>query len=190
MSYNPQNPNGQATSANSAPVVIASDQSAISANPSTATGSTAPAAAAYQGGVAKTSLPSPASDGNLTGIMVDKFGRQVVIPNGIRELVLPMTQLTLTSTTAETSLIPAVASTFLDLLSVIVINTSATATQVDFRDSIGGTVRLSLLVPAGDTRGVVFSTPMVQNTSNNAWTATCGTSVASIIITGSYIKNS
>lgn len=30
MSYNPQNPNGQATSANSSPVVIASDQSAVS----------------------------------------------------------------------------------------------------------------------------------------------------------------
>jgi hypothetical protein len=29
MSYNPQNPNGQATSANSAPVVVASDQSAL-----------------------------------------------------------------------------------------------------------------------------------------------------------------
>lgn len=29
MSYNPQNPNGQATSANSSPVVIASDQSAV-----------------------------------------------------------------------------------------------------------------------------------------------------------------
>src|SRR5258708_4544751 len=29
MSYNPQNPNGQATMANSAPVVIASDQSAV-----------------------------------------------------------------------------------------------------------------------------------------------------------------
>ena len=29
MSYNPQNPNGQATSANSSPVVVASDQSAI-----------------------------------------------------------------------------------------------------------------------------------------------------------------
>lgn len=29
MAYNPQNPNGQATSANSAPVVIASDQSAF-----------------------------------------------------------------------------------------------------------------------------------------------------------------
>lgn len=29
MAYNPQNPNGQATSANSAPVVIASDQSTL-----------------------------------------------------------------------------------------------------------------------------------------------------------------
>ena len=29
MSYNPSNPNGQATSANSAPVVLASDQSAV-----------------------------------------------------------------------------------------------------------------------------------------------------------------
>lgn len=29
MAYNPQNPNGQTTSANSAPVVLASDQSAI-----------------------------------------------------------------------------------------------------------------------------------------------------------------
>ena len=32
MSYNPNNPNGSATSANSAPVVIASDQSAIPSN--------------------------------------------------------------------------------------------------------------------------------------------------------------
>lgn len=29
VSYNPQNPNGQATSTNSSPVVIASDQSAV-----------------------------------------------------------------------------------------------------------------------------------------------------------------
>ncbi len=35
MTYNPQNPNGQATSANSAPVVIASDQSAVSVSVST-----------------------------------------------------------------------------------------------------------------------------------------------------------
>ena len=37
MSYNPNNPNGQATSANSAPVVIASDQSAVKVNGSAVT---------------------------------------------------------------------------------------------------------------------------------------------------------
>lgn len=37
MAYNPQNPNGQATSANSAPVVVASDQSAIPATLQTQT---------------------------------------------------------------------------------------------------------------------------------------------------------
>ena len=36
MSYNPSNPNGQTTSANSAPVVIASDQSAVEVKQSTA----------------------------------------------------------------------------------------------------------------------------------------------------------
>jgi len=73
-----------------------------------------------------------------------------------------MTQLTLTASTTETTLVSAVSSTFIDLLSLVVINTSATATQVDFRDSTAGTIRLSLYIPAGDTRGVVFNTPMPQ----------------------------
>ena len=40
MSYNPQNPNGQATSANSAPVVLASDQSNIGVNNAKVAGTT------------------------------------------------------------------------------------------------------------------------------------------------------
>jgi hypothetical protein len=40
MSYNPQNPNGQATSANSSPVVIASDQSTVSTNHAQVAGTT------------------------------------------------------------------------------------------------------------------------------------------------------
>lgn len=156
---------------------------------SSATGSAVPANAFYEGGIAKTSLPTAASDGNLTGTMVDKFGRQVVLTNSIRDLVNPITQLTLTSTTTETSLIAAVASTFNDIVSLVVINTSATATQVDFRDSTAGTIRLSLYVPAGDTRGIALPTPLPQAAVNTAWTAKCGTSVASVIITGSYIAN-
>lgn len=40
MTYNPTNPNGQATSANSSPVVVASDQSAIDTNQSKIAGTT------------------------------------------------------------------------------------------------------------------------------------------------------
>ncbi len=155
-----------------------------------ATGSSVPTRASYQGSQAKTALPAAAgTDGSIVGVMADKFGRQITILNGMRDIINPITQLTLTSMTTETTLIASVASVFNDLLSLVVINTSASATQVDFRDSTTGTIRLSLYIPAGDTRGVVFNTPMPQAAVNTAWTAKCGTSVASIIITGSYISN-
>lgn len=181
----------QATAANLNATVVGTGTFAVQAAVASvsATGSSVPASGNYTAGIAETTLPTATSAGQLTGTMVDKFGRQVVLPNGTRDIVNPITQLTLTSTTTETSLIGAVASTFNDLLSLIVINTSATATQVDFRDSTGGTVRLSIYVPAGDTRGAVFHSPMPQATVNTAWTAKCGTSVASVIITGQYIAN-
>ena len=154
-----------------------------------ATGSAVPADATYQGGIAETSLPTAASAGNLTGALFDKFGRAVVLPNAMRDLVLPIPQLTLTATTTETTLIAQVASTFLDIVSIVAINTSATATQVDFRDSTAGTIRLSLYLPAGDTRGIALPVPLPQSAVNQNWTAKCGTSVSSVIITGTYITN-
>jgi hypothetical protein len=154
-----------------------------------ATGSAVPANAFYNAGIARSSLPTAATIGNLTGAMTDKFGRIVSLNNAPRDLVLPMTQLTLSASTTETTLITAVASTFLDLVSLVVINTSGTPTQVDFRDSTAGTIRLSLYVPGGDTRGIALPVPMPQNTVNNNWTAKCATSVSSIIITGTYITN-
>jgi hypothetical protein len=153
------------------------------------TGAAVPTTAFYAGGVAQTSLPTAGTAGYLTGLMTDKFGRPVIINNAQRDIVLPITQLTLAASTTETTLIPAVASTYLDIVSLVVINTSGTPTQVDFRDSTAGTVRFSLYVPAGDTRGIALPTPMPQNAVNNNWTAKCGTSVSSIIITGSYITN-
>ena len=168
------------------PRVTVSNDSTVGAN--SATGSAVPANAFYHGGIAETSLPTAATAGNLTGLMVDKFGRLIVMPYGMRDIQLPIAQLTLTSTTTETTLISAVASQFSDITGIIAINTSATATQVDFRDSTGGTIRFSLYIPAGDTRG--FSTMFFgQNAVNNNWTAKCGTSVASVIITGTYVAN-
>jgi len=54
MAYTPNNPNGQATMANSAPVVIASDQSAVTVSQGTAT-SLKTQAECYQGGSAVSS---------------------------------------------------------------------------------------------------------------------------------------
>jgi hypothetical protein len=170
-------------------VTLASDNTGVANWGHGATGATTPTGATLGGATARQALPTAVTAGQLVGKNADLFGRQVVLPFGQRDIVLPMTQLTLTASTSETSLITAVASTFLDLISLVVINTSAIATQVDFRDSTGGTIRLSLYVPAGDMRGVVFSTPFPQAAVNTAWTAKCTTSVSSIIITGSYITN-
>lgn len=179
----------QTTAANLNATVVGTGTFAVQAGSSTATGSAVPANAFYHGINARTSLPTAASSGNLTGAMGDKFGRTVVIPQGMRDIISPITQNTLTATTTETALITAVASTLIDILSIIVMNTSLTACQVDFRDSTGGTIRFSLFVPGNDTRGIVFNVPMPQNTANNNWTVKCGTSVSSIIVSGSYIAN-
>jgi hypothetical protein len=150
----------------------------------------APAGAKYTGLLAKTANPAAATDGNTVGAMADKLGRQVVVVGNVRDNMADA-QLTLTASTAETTLIAAIASTFNDLYSVVVENTSATATEVAFRDTTGGAVRFYLYIPAGDTRGFMqnSSDGFKQTTVNTNWTAQCTTSVSSIKITAQYVKN-
>lgn len=154
-----------------------------------ATGSAVPAKAGYTAGLAKTANPTAASDGNLVGVLMDKLGKQVVV-GAIRDLKGNQFT-TITSSTAETTVITAVASTFLDVYGCIVENTSATASKVTFKDSTSGTTQFEIYVPAGDTRGFMLSAGdgFKQTTVNTNWTATCGTSVASIVISMLYVKN-
>jgi hypothetical protein len=154
-----------------------------------ATGSAAPANAFYEGGIAQTANPSAATAGNLVGALHDKLGKRVVV-GSIRDLKADAA-LTLTSTTTETSLIAAIAATFNDVYGLIVTNTSAAACEVVFRDALAGTPRFSISVPANDTRGFMLpeSAAYKQTTVNTAWTAQCGTSVASIKISAMYVKN-
>lgn len=155
--------------------------------PQATTGSAVPANAFYLGGDAATALPTAATAGNLTGAMVDKFGRIVVVPETVRDLKSNIPGLTLTSTT-ETTLIAAVAATFNDITGIICENTSATAVRVDFRDSTGGTIQFSLYLPAGDTRG--FSNMFYkQTTINNNWTAQLSAAVTDVRIYGTYVAN-
>lgn len=141
------------------------------------------------GGIARTTNPTAVGNGERVGFIADKLGKQVVV-GSIRDLKTQQ-QTTITSSTAETTVLTAVASTFLDVYGVIVTNTSGTACDVTFKDATAGTTRFNVYVPAGDTRGfmLVESAAHNQATVNNNWTATCGTSVASIKITVLAVKN-
>jgi hypothetical protein len=73
MSYNPQNPNGQATSANSAPVVIASDQSTLPVDGNVASGATDSGNPVKAGGKFNASNPT-LTDGQRGDLQLDASG--------------------------------------------------------------------------------------------------------------------
>lgn len=155
----------------------------------TASGSSDAGNPAKIGGVGRTTNPTAVTDGQRVNAIFDKLGKQVVV-NAVRDLK-GVQQTTITSSTAETTIITAVASTFLDLYGLIITNTSATVTAVTIKDSTAGTTRAIFEIPATDTRGFMLnaSNGINQATVNNNWTATCGTSVASIEITALFVKN-
>lgn len=141
------------------------------------------------GGQARTTNPTAVADADRSNFITDKLGKQVVV-GSIRDLK-GVQQTTITSSTTETTIVTAVASTFLDLYGLILTNTSATATKVTIKDATAGTTRAVIQVPAGDTRGFMLneSAGIAQSATNNNWTATCGTSVASLEVTALYVKN-
>lgn len=153
-----------------------------------ATGAAVPANAQYQGGIAKTALPAAASDGNLTGAMEDKFGRTVVLPGTIRDLVGTQTT-TIAASTSETTIVTAAASVFNDLVLLIISNTSATAARLDFRDTTAGSILFSVYVPVGDVRGFAPSQPIPQTTVNTNWTAQSSASITDLRIYAVFNKN-
>ena len=141
------------------------------------------------GGVGHTANPSAVTDGQRVNAIFDKLGKQVVV-GSVRDLKINQFT-TITSSTAETTVLTAVASTFLDVYGCIIENTSASSCKVTFKDSTAGTTQFELTVPAGDTRGFMLpeSGAFKQTTVNTNWTATCGTSLASIVITMLAVKN-
>lgn len=139
------------------------------------------------GGKARTTDPTAEANGDRVDAYFDVMGRQVTIANVPRGRRIRNT-ITLSSTT-ETTLLAAAASTFHDLTKVLVCNTSATATRVDFRDSTAGTVMMSIYAPAGQTVGFTDSNdPVEQTTANNNWTAQLSGAVTDVRIFAQAVK--
>jgi len=141
------------------------------------------------GAIGKTANPTAVTDGQVANFITDKLGKQVVV-GSIRDLKANQIT-TITASTSETTVVTAVASTFMDVYGCIVVNSSATAANVSFKDSTAGTTRFNIYVPAGDTRGFMLneSAAFAQTTVNNNWTATSSASVSSLIITMLTVKN-
>lgn len=141
------------------------------------------------GGKALTAQPTAVTANDRVNGMFDVYGRMITM-NGLREMKGAQIT-TITSSTSETTCVTADATYKLDVYGVLITNSSATATEVSFKDSTSGTTRFWVSVPANDMRGFVL--PMdaghLQAAANNNWTATCADSVASIIITMLFVKN-
>jgi hypothetical protein len=141
------------------------------------------------GGVGKTANPSAVTDGQRINALFDKLGKQIVV-SAVRDLK-GVQETTITSSTSETTIVTAVASTFLDVYSIILANSGASATKVTIKDSTAGTTCMVFYMPSGETRGFVVdpSGAVPQATVNNNWTATCSNSTASLDVTVLYVKN-
>lgn len=137
---------------------------------------------------ARQTNPTAVANADRVNAMSDDVGRQVVVLNQVRDLVGDQNT-TITSSTAATTIVTALASTFLDLVSLTFTNISATGTEVQLLDDDGTTVRWVGYVPPTDMRGIVFQVPLTQPAVNKTWKFKTVTSVASVKITAQFVQN-
>jgi hypothetical protein len=178
---------GQTTKAASLSVALASDQTVPVAG-DVASGAADSGNPVKVGGVGRQTLPTAVTDGQRVDAMNDDLGRRVVVPHAVRDLCGDQ-QTALTSTTSVTTIVTADANNMLDLVGLILANTSATGSIVTLYNDDGTTVRAIFYCPPTDTRGIVFAVPLKQTAVNKAWKLKTTTSIASLQVTAQFVKN-
>ena len=148
--------------------------------------STTPSKGYYAGFNAITSLPTPGTNGNLTGLLSDKFGRLITLPQGPRDMTESISSTQINTTSAITVLAPKGAAIYTDITSVTFTNTSGYGTEVVLSDGTNG---YYWYVPANDSRGAVFNVPLAAKTVNTAWTVSCWSSNSIVWVTVQYVYN-
>lgn len=142
----------------------------------------------YHGGIAVVAAnPTKATNGQATGVATDAIGRLITVASHGREQV--GIQTTAISSTTETTVVTAIASTFCDITSLVITNSSTTATTCTLKDSTAGTTRATYDIAASGGAVINFNPPLPQSTVNNNWTITLGTAVTSIHVNVVYVKN-
>ena len=129
------------------------------------------------------------ADGNRVRAIADDMGRQVVVVGQVRDLVSHQhTQIA--SSSAETTIVTAVASEFHDLVMLVLTNQTATAVNVTIKDATAGTTRMIVALAANGGAVLPFPVPLPQLAAvNNNWTATLSSAAVTVNILAQFIKN-
>lgn len=122
------------------------------------------------GANARSTNVTAVADNDVANIISDLIGR-IVVANGAVEQLKDRNRITLTTTT-ETTLIAAVASVRHVLTGLTIANRDNVAHTLDIRDATSGTIRETVVLPAGQTFVYKDTIGNPQAAVNTNWTVT------------------
>jgi len=137
--------------------------------------------------LAATALPAAVSNAQDVQPMADKFGRQVVLPEAMRDLVKTTGGVQTTNATQTTLLAAQGAGVFADLSSLTITSESSTACTVSLTD---GTNTYKINVANTQGSGITWNpaVPMPAASANTAWQVT-GCASVTLDYFGEFILN-
>ena len=133
------------------------------------------------GGLAKTTLPTPVTDGQRVDALFSEHGKLIVLLNNYRNNIT-QNRVTIASSNAETTILTAISGVLLDLTSLDITNSTATAGTVTIRDATAGTARAIYNLASNGGIIKIWPVPFKQTTAANNWTATVSTSTVAVDI--------
>ena len=136
-------------------------------------GTGVPGSILITGGLAATSLPAATTNADVVVPMTDKFGRQVVVNNTVRDLLVPVSVQT-TDTGAHNLTASLGTGIYADLISLTITNETATATVVSLSD---GTITYKIALAANGGICNPFPSTLPASSTATAWTVTSSATV-------------
>jgi len=121
------------------------------------------------GGIARQTSPAAVADADRVNAAFDNVGRQLITPYQVRDLV--STGYATLVNSQETTIISAVAGSYLDIVSITGSNTSSVAIPVLIRNILAGNTIERIVIPAGGTITKDYVVPVPQSDTGNVITA-------------------
>lgn len=136
---------------------------------------------------ARTANPTAVAANDRTDAYADTVGRQIIRPLQVRGLL--QTAFAAVTSGTETTLLAGTSGVYHDLVYMIAANHSDAAVQVDIRQTTGGTIQMSLEVPANGTAGLSLGGATIpQDHADSTWTVDLGDDTQDCDVTALFSK--